>query len=121
MTPVGLDGSVHDAGAVAPAETFGVTLLAGLQPFVAGTKYFELNHLTSSTVDELLERVGFVEMRHLDHRLPELLAFYDAAQKAGRLGEKGPVLDIVAEVFGISAVERAGEGPGDFVLARKPG
>jgi SAM-dependent methyltransferase len=120
-TPVGLDGSVHEAGAVAPAETFGVTLLAGLQPFITGTKYFELSHLTSGTVDALLERVGFVEMRHLDHRLPELLAFYDAAQTAGRLGEDGPVLDIVAEVFGISAVERAGKGPGDFVLAKKPG
>jgi SAM-dependent methyltransferase len=119
--PVELDGSVHDAGAVAPAETFGVTLLAGLQPYVTATKYFELNHLTSSTVDELLARVGFVDMRHLDHRLPELLAFYDAAFKAGKLGADGPVLDIVAEVFGISAVERAGSEPGDFVLATRPG
>ena len=45
----------------------------------------------------------------------------DAARDAGKLGPDGPVLDVVAEVFGISAVERAGEGPGDFVIARKPG
>ncbi|MFH1689556.1 MAG: class I SAM-dependent methyltransferase [Candidatus Eisenbacteria bacterium] len=120
-TPVELDGAAGGDGFVAPAETFGVTLLVGLAPFIADTKYFELNHLTSGTVNELLARVGFVEMRHLDHRLPELLAFYDAALKAGKLGENGPVLDIVAEVFGISAVERAGERLGDFVLAKKPG
>ena len=119
--PVELDGAAHDAGAVAPAETFGVTLFSGLAPFVATTKYFELNHLTSGSVDDMLARVGFVDMKHLDHRLPELLAFYDAAVTAGKLGEKGPVLDIVAEVFGISAVERAGSEPGDFVLAKKPG
>jgi SAM-dependent methyltransferase len=118
---VELDGAPADGGAVVPAETFGVTLLAGLAPFTTDTKFFELNHLTSGTVDEMLARVGFVCMRHLDHRLPELLAFYDAAVKAGKMGENGPVLDVVAEVFGISAVERAGEEPGDFVLATKPG
>ena len=101
-------------------DAFGVTLLTGLAPLVTHTKYFELSHLTSAAVDELLQRVGFVGARHLDHRLPELLAFYDAARKAGRLGDDGPVLDVVAEVFGISAVERAGEGPGDFVIAKKP-
>ena len=120
-TPVELDGAPVGGGFVAPSETFGVTLLAGLMPFVADTKYFELNHLTSGTVNELLTRVGFVEMRHLDHRMPELLAFFDAARDAGKLGLDGPVLDVVAEVFGISAAERAGEGPGDFVIARKPG
>ena len=120
-TPVELDGAAEGGEFVAPAETFGVTLFAGLAPFIADTKYFELNHLTSSTVDDLLADVGFVEMRHLDHRLPELLSFYDAAVKAGKLGANGPVLDIVAEVFGISAVERAGNEPGDFVLATKPG
>ena len=120
-TPVELDGAPDGGEFVAPAETFGVTLLAGLTPFITHTKYFELNHLTSGTVNELLARVGFVEMRHLDHRLPELLAFYDAALKAGKLGENGPVLDVVAEVFGISAVERAGERLEDFVLAKKPG
>ena len=120
-TPLELDGTPVGDGFVAPSETFGVTLLAGLAPFVADTKYFELNHLTSGTVDELLTRVGFVEMRHLDHRMPELLTFFDAAHSAGKLGPNGPVLDVVAEVFGISAVERAGEGPGDFVIARKPG
>lgn len=120
-TPVELEGAPVGDGFVAPSETFGVTLLAGLMPFVADTKYFELNHLTSGTVDQLLTRVGFVEMRHLDHRMPELLAFFDAARDAGKLGLNGPVLDVVAEVFGISAVERAGEGRGDFVIAKKPG
>ncbi len=119
-TPVELASGPGGNGAMARSETFGVTLLAGLVPFVSHTKYFELKHLTSRTVDELLARVGFVDMRHLNHRLPELLAFYDAARKAGKLGENGPVLDLVAEVFGISAVERAGEGPGDFVIAKKP-
>jgi hypothetical protein len=88
---------------------------------VTEVKSFELAHLTSSSVDALLDAVGFVGVRHLDHRIPELLAFFDAAQSAGKLGPDGPVLDAVAEVFGISAVERAGEGPGDFVIAKKPG
>jgi SAM-dependent methyltransferase len=120
-TPVELEGAAGGDGSGARPETFGVALLVGFAPLVADTKYFELNHLTSSTVDELLARVGFAEVRHLDHRMPELLAFFDAARDAGKLGLDGPVLDVVAEVFGISAVERAGAGPGDFVIAKKPG
>ena len=99
----------------------GVALLARLAPLVTEAKYFELSHMTSSSVDALLKEIGFVDIRHLDHSIPELLAFFDAARDAGTLGPKGPVLDVVAEVFGISAVERAGEGPGDFVIAKKPG
>ena len=120
-TPVELKGIPGDDGSEDRSEMFGVTLLAGFAPLVVDTKYFELNHLTSRTVDELLARVGFTDVRHLDHGMPELLAFFDAAQSAGKLGPDGPVLDAVAEVFGISAVERAGERSGDFVIARKPG
>jgi SAM-dependent methyltransferase len=120
-TPVELKGAPGGDGSAARSETFGVTLLAGFAPLVVDTKYFELNHLTSGTVDELLARVGFADVRHIDHRMPELLAFFDAARDAGKLGPTGPVLDVVAEVFGISAVERAEAGPGDFVIAKKPG
>jgi len=99
----------------------GLALLKKVSPFVTESKSFELGHMTSSSVDGLLDAIGFVEVKHLDHRIPELLAFFDAAQSAGKLGPEGPVLDAVAEVFGISAIERAGEGPGDFAIAKKPG
>jgi SAM-dependent methyltransferase len=102
-------------------DAAGLGLLDELSPLVRETRSFELDHLTSSSVDTLLEAIGFVRIRHADHRMPELLAFFDAASKAGKLGPNGPVLDAVAEVFGISAVERAGSGPGDFVIASKPG
>ena len=108
-------------GASTRPAVSGVALLARLAPLVTEAKHFELSHMTSSSVDALLKEAGFTDVRHLDHRMPELLAFFDAAQSAGKLGPDGPVLDVVAEVFGISAVERAGEGPGDFVIARKPG
>lgn len=118
-SPIELVDREGNGGANGRPEMLGVTLFAGLAPFTTHTKYFELHHLTSSSVDELLERVGFSDVRHLDHRLPELLDFYDTAKAAGKLEAGGPVFEIVAEVFGISAVERAGPGPGDFVVARK--
>jgi SAM-dependent methyltransferase len=119
-SPLELEDAEGNGGANGRPEMLGVTLFAGLAPLTTHAKYFELSHQTSSSVDELLGRVGFVDMRHLDHRLPELLDFYDTAKAAGKLDAGGPVFEIVAEVFGISAVERAGSGPGDFVIARKP-
>ena len=119
--PVELPSAIGVGKASTPPAMSGVGLLAQLAPLVTEAKYFELSHMTSSSVDALLEEIGFTNIRHLDERMPELLAFFDAARDAGKLGPNGPVLDVVAEVFGISAVERAGEGPGEFVIAKKPG
>jgi ubiquinone/menaquinone biosynthesis C-methylase UbiE len=116
----GLEARLEDLRIVSPGGA-GLELLNTLSPLVTEARCFELGHLTSSAVDALLTAIGFVDVRHTDHRMPELLAFFDAASAAGKLGSSGPVFDAVAEVFGISAVERAGEGPGDFVIARKPG
>jgi SAM-dependent methyltransferase len=105
-----------------PARTGaqGVALLALLSPLVTETRFFELSHFTSASADALLSRVGFDDVRHLDHRLPELLDFFDVAMEAGKLKDGGPVFEAVAEVFGISAVERAKPGTGDFIIARRP-
>jgi len=109
--------NLRDSSPGGPAQQ----LLEQVSPLVTESKRFELGHMTSVSMNGLLRAVGFVDVRHTDHRIPELLAFFDAASCAGKIGADGPVFDAVAEVFGISAVERAGDGPGDFVLARKPG
>ena len=119
--PVELPSAIGVSKASRPPAVSEVALLTQLAPLVTEAKYFELNHLTGSSLDALLEEIGFTNVRHFDHRMPELLAFFDAARDAGKLGPNGPVLDVVAEVFGISAVERAGESPGNFVIAKKPG
>jgi len=114
-----LEGAVSgDLGAAAASEALG--LLGSLAPYVAVTKRFELSHFTSESIDRLLTGIGFEDIRHMDHRLPELLNFFDVAKSAGKLDDGGPVFEIVAEVFGVSAVERAGKGPGDFIIATKP-
>lgn len=120
-SPFELESDFAGGRSTTRPATSGVALLALVAPLVTECRYFELSHFTSATADALLASVGFKDIRHLDHRLPELLDFFDVAKGAGKLKDGGPVFEAVAEVFGISAVERASSGTGDFVLARKPG
>ena len=111
-----------DDGAPGPLrpEELGVAFFETLRPFVAEARYFELHHLTSESLDAVLGDIGFVDVRHLDHRLPELRAVLDAASAAGRLDDLSAVFPVLCELFGTAAVDRAAPGPGDFVIARKP-
>ena len=91
-----------------------------LRPLVAETKWFELRHLTSASLDTLLMGVGFTDVKHLDHRMPAAREFWNAAEEAGRLDEFAGSFGSICELMGAAAVRGAGKGPGDFVVARKP-
>jgi SAM-dependent methyltransferase len=112
-----------DEGAPGPLrpQDLGTSFLKELRPFVESARYFELPHLTSASLDAVLRDVGFVDVRHLDHRLPELRAVFDASESAGRLDDLSCVFPFVCELLGAAAIDRAVPGPGDFAIARKPG
>ena len=101
-------------------EELGVPFFERLRPLVTDARYFELRHLTSATLDETLGRIGFADVRHLDHRLPNLRRFFDAAADDGRLDELATSFEEICWEFGAEAVRAAGEGPGDFAVATKP-
>jgi SAM-dependent methyltransferase len=98
----------------------GIAFFERLRPLVTHSRYFELRHLTSGTLDQAMIDIGFVDIRHLDHRLPGLRRFFDAAAHGGRLDELASSFEEISWEFGAEAVRSAGEGPGDFVVARRP-
>jgi SAM-dependent methyltransferase len=101
-------------------QDLGIAFFERLRPLVVSARYFELPHLTSESLDAILRDVGFVDVRHLDHRLPELRAVFDASESAGRLDDLSCAFPLVCELLGGAAVDRAVPGPGDFAIARKP-
>jgi SAM-dependent methyltransferase len=108
-----------EEGPLRPGE-LGVAFFEALRPFVTEARYFELHHLTSESLDAVLGGIGFVDVRHLDHRLPQLRAVFDAAKSAGKSDDLSAVFPVLCELFGTAAVDRAGPGPGDFAIATKP-
>jgi SAM-dependent methyltransferase len=106
-------------GPIRPDE-LGIAFFERLRPLVVSAKHFELAHLTSESLDAILADIGFVDVRHFDHRVPELRAVFDAANSAGKLEDLSIVFPMICELFGAAAVDRAGGGPGDFAIARKP-
>jgi SAM-dependent methyltransferase len=119
--PVRLENLGEDTSGPLRPKDLGVAFLESLRPLVVSAKYFELLHLTSATLDAVLRDVGFVDVRHLDHRLPALRAVFDAAESAGRLDDLSSAFPLVCELLGAASVDRAAPGPGDFAIARKPG
>lgn len=109
-----------EAGPIRPEE-LGIGFFETLRRMVVQAKHFELDHLTSEGLDGVLEELGFVDVRHLDHRLPGLLSLVDTACEAGRLDRLATLFPLLAELWGLAAVRRAGPGTGDFAIARKPG
>ena len=108
-----------DAGPAHPGD-LGAVFFERLRPLVAEAKWFDLRHLTSASLDTLLLGVGFTDVRHLDHRMPAVREFWNAADEAGRLDEFADGFVGICELMGAAAVRGAGEGAGDFVIARKP-
>jgi SAM-dependent methyltransferase len=110
-----------DEGAPGPLrpEDLGVAFFERLRPLVVGAKFFELDHLTSASLDAILADAGFVDVRHFDHRLPELRAVFDAADSASKLEDLSACFPLICEVFGAAAADRARPGPGDFVIATR--
>ncbi|MBD3349707.1 MAG: methyltransferase domain-containing protein [Candidatus Eisenbacteria bacterium] len=101
-------------------DTLDVRFFERLRPLVVDARYFELRHLTSETLDQILEAIGFEDIRHFDHRLPNLRRFFDAAAEDGRLDELASSFEDIAWEFGAEAVRAAEEGPGDFAIATRP-
>lgn len=95
--------------------------LAALAPAVIDATFFELRHFSARSVEGALTAAGFEDMRFLDHRLPALRAAVSAAIEAGRIDALATAFPEAAELLGVAAVRAAGPGPGDFVIARKPG
>jgi SAM-dependent methyltransferase len=92
-----------------------------LAPFTHRSGYYELDHMTTGTVDVLLERHGFRGVRHLDHRLLSVLDTFNALEQAGTLGAHRDSFVDECLALGAEAVEAAGDGPGDFVVAERSG
>ena len=101
-------------------ELLELSFFQQIAPFVSDARYFELQHLTSRAIDDLLTRTGFVDIRHLDARIPDCLALFDSARESGRLEILTQQMVPIGELFGEMAVRRAAAGPGNFVIARKP-
>lgn len=120
-----LDRTMHTAleepGAAAPnLESLGLTFLRNVAPLVTGSKFYELKHMTSSSIDQALESTGFVEIKHLDSRIPECRAFFDAIHDTTPPETLAEQMVPLSELFGEIAVRNAGPGVGDFVIATKP-
>jgi len=107
-----------EPGPIRPEE-LGVGFFEALRPMVVEARYFELDHLTSESLDGALGELGFTDVRHFDHRLPELLSLVDTAREAGRLDELALLFPLLAELRGAAAVRSAGSGPGDVAIAKK--
>ena len=117
-TPVSLDLQA-DSAPKRPDE-LSIPFLETLAPHVVSAACYELNHVTSRTLDELLRSVGFSEIRHLNHRIPLVHEAFDAAESEGRLDEYASTFVQVCEEIGVRAVDDATPGQGSFVIARKP-
>ncbi len=96
-----------------------VSFFEALRPHVLRSGFYELDHLTSAALDRLLEERGFWDIRHLDHRLLTVLDTFNAHHEAGTLGERRESFVEECLAMGAEAVEAAGIGPGDFVVARR--
>jgi ubiquinone/menaquinone biosynthesis C-methylase UbiE len=112
-----------DHGEPAPTrpQWFGLDLFTRLRTFTRETKYFDLGHLTSSSLDGILGDIGFADVRHTSYRFPDLRAFFDAARETGKLDGFADSFVAVCDDFGIAAIRAAGRGPGEFAIARTPG
>jgi len=90
-----------------------------LRPFVRRAGVYELDHMTSSTVDPLLQKHGFGNVRHLDHRLRDVLDTFDRVRDAGELDAHSESFVEECRALGRNAVDAAGEHAGDFVIAER--
>ncbi len=115
--PVSLDLR-SDSASKRPHE-LSLPFFETLAPYVISAACYELNHLTGRTLDELLESVGFGEIRHLDHRIPSVLEAFNTAESEERLDECASTFVEFCEDVGARAMDDATPGQGDFVIARK--
>ncbi len=113
-------GIVIDGVRLAGNPELSIPFLETLAPHVVSAACYELNHVTSRTLDELLRSVGFGEIRHLNHRIPLVHEAFDAAESEERLDECASTFAQVCEEIGARAVDDATSGQGSFVIARKP-
>ncbi len=97
----------------------GIEFFQRLRPFIYRAGFYELDHMTSMTVDPVLEEHGFGSIRHLDHRLLPVIDAFDTAENAGGLDAHRDSFVEECLALGAAAVDAAGEGPGDFVVAEK--
>jgi len=118
--PVKLENLEDGAPGPLSPDDLGVSFFERLRPLVLAARHFELAHLTSESLDAILREIGFVDVRHFDHRLLGLRAVFDAADSAGKLDDLSIVFPMICELFGAAAVDRAAPGAGDFAIARKP-
>jgi SAM-dependent methyltransferase len=93
--------------------------LERLAPLVTRARYYELHHLTSSSLDRTLGDIGFARIRHFDTTIPEVRVLFDASKREGRLERAGPGVWDVCRCMGAAAADGARPAPGDFAIARK--
>ncbi len=107
-----------DSGSKRPGR-LSIPFFETFAPFVASAACYELNHLTSTTLDEVLGLLGFSEIRHLDQRIPSVLEAFDTVESEGQLEGCASTFVEVCEKIGARAAEDATPGQGSFVIARK--
>ncbi len=114
----GLESIRSEAGDEGTAT---VAFFERLRPHVRRAGVYELDHLTSSTVGPMLAEHGFTNIRHLDHRLTPVLETFGALHEAGELDSHRETFVDECLTLGAGAVDAAGDGPGDYVVAEKRG
>ncbi|MGB9681857.1 MAG: class I SAM-dependent methyltransferase [bacterium] len=99
---------------------FGISFFERLAPFVIQTKYYELSHFTSKSLQEALTEIGFINIRGFNPEIHPLSEFFDTARRENRLKSLEDAMESIGEIFGVMAVDSATPGVKDFTIAQKP-
>ncbi|MBD3366936.1 MAG: methyltransferase domain-containing protein [Candidatus Eisenbacteria bacterium] len=120
-TPERMRGLERGASGPPPPPWAGVDFFEELRRSITRTATYCLEHLSSETLTDRLERVGFADAVFFDHRMEPVRRFVCGAQESGTLPRLAPMFESICRTLGQAAVDGAGSPPGDVVITRRPG
>ncbi len=104
-----------------PQEWVDVGFFEELRPSLTRAATYALEHLSSDTLTDRLERIGFADAAFFDHRMEPVRRFVRGAQESGTLPRLAPMFESICRTLGEAAVDGAGPPPGDVAITKKPG
>jgi ubiquinone/menaquinone biosynthesis C-methylase UbiE len=99
---------------------FGLSFFERLAPFVIQSKYYELSHFTSQSLQDALLEIGFTNIRGFNTEISQLSEFFNTAKRENRLKDLENQMETIGEIFGVIAVDSSTPGAKDFTIAQKP-
>lgn len=97
-----------------------IALLLSLRSKIRDSSYYELHHFTLRSLEEALEKIGYINVRGFSSDINGLMPFADFAIASGQASIFDNTFIDTSKAFGAASVRCATPGANHFTIATKP-